>query len=140
RVVDTGRLRPQLSDLNVSRVDELEPALHAWRHAALGYWSVDGWLAVESIQPLLARLDAVRGALHQSRRRLELGDVWKLIQAPIDSDGLDLLGSLAAALAGDQSQKTLIRWLLDPGRLAGAGLGEAEQVAREASSLRWFAL
>src|SRR5437762_5892522 len=31
RVVDTGRLRPQLSDLNVRNVDELEPALHAWR-------------------------------------------------------------------------------------------------------------
>src|SRR5437762_12127176 len=42
RVVDSGRLRPQLSDLNVARVDELEPALHAWRHAALRYWSVDG--------------------------------------------------------------------------------------------------
>ncbi|HZD86585.1 MAG TPA: helicase-related protein, partial [Gaiellaceae bacterium] len=53
RVVDSGRLRPQLSDLNVSRVGELEPALQAWRHAALRYWSVDGWLTVESIQPLL---------------------------------------------------------------------------------------
>ena len=39
RVVDSGRLRPQLSDLNVAQVDELEPALHAWRHAALRYWS-----------------------------------------------------------------------------------------------------
>ena len=44
RVVDTGRLRPQLADLNVTRVDELEPALHAWRQAALRYWSVEGWL------------------------------------------------------------------------------------------------
>ena len=66
RVVDTGRLRPQLSDLNVTRVDELEPALLAWRQAALRYWSVDGWLTVESIQPLLARLDAVRDALHHA--------------------------------------------------------------------------
>src|SRR5436305_3106700 len=78
RVVDTGRIRPQLSDLNVSRVDEIEPALHAWRTAALRYWSVDGWLEVESIAPLLSRLDAVRDALHHSRRRLELEDVWKL--------------------------------------------------------------
>src|SRR4051812_34315869 len=82
RVVDTGRLRPQLADLNVQRVDELEPALHAWRHAALRFWSVDGWLTVESIQPLLARLDAVRASLHECRRRLELRDVWKLMQAP----------------------------------------------------------
>ena len=44
RVVDTGRLRPQLADLNVDAVDELEPALHAWRQAALRYWSDEGWL------------------------------------------------------------------------------------------------
>jgi len=140
RVVDSGRLRPQLSDLNVRDVDELEPALHAWRHAALSYWSVDGWLQVESIQPLLARLDAVRDALHHSRRRLELADVWKLMQAPIDEDGLPLLGTLASALAGDRPQRTVIGWILDPARLDAAGLEEAEQAAREASSLRWFAL
>src|SRR5256714_14266030 len=29
RIVDTGRIRPQLSDLNVTRVDEIEPALPA---------------------------------------------------------------------------------------------------------------
>ena len=140
RVVDSGRLRPQLSDLNVTAVDELEPALHAWRQAALRYWSVDGWLEVESIQPLLARLDAARDALHHSRRRLELADVWKLMQAPIDEDGLPLLGTLAAALAGDRPQRTVLGWLLDPHRLDAAGLEEAEQAAREASILRWFAL
>jgi ATP-dependent RNA helicase SUPV3L1/SUV3 len=140
RVVDAGRLRPQLSDLNVARVDELEPALHAWRRAALRYWSVDGWLTVESIQPLLGRLDAVREALHHCRRRLELGDVWKLMQAPIDEDGLALLGTLACVLAGDRPQRTALGWLLDPARLEAAGLAEAEQAAREASILRWFAL
>jgi ATP-dependent RNA helicase SUPV3L1/SUV3 len=140
RVVDTGRLRPQLSDLNVSRVDELEPALHAWRHAALRFWSDEGWLTVESIQPLLSRLDAVREALHHCRRRLELADVWKLVQAPIDEDGLELLGTLACAVAGDAPQKTVIGWILDPHRLVAAGLSEAEQAAREASILRWFAL
>jgi ATP-dependent RNA helicase SUPV3L1/SUV3 len=140
RVVDSGRLRPQLSDLNVQAVDELEPALHSWRHAALRFWSVDGWLTVESIQPLLARLDAVRDALRHSRRRLELADVWRLMQAPIDDDGLPLLGTLAAALAGDRPQRTVIGWILDPHRLDAAGLEEAEQAAREASILRWFAL
>jgi ATP-dependent RNA helicase SUPV3L1/SUV3 len=140
RIVDTGRLRAQLADLNVTRVDELEPALHAWRQAALRYWSEDGWLNVESIQPLLARLDAMRDALRHGHRRLELADVWKLMQAPIDEDGLPLLGTLAAALAGDTPQKTIIAWLLDPTRLQTAGLTEAEQAAREASILRWFAL
>jgi ATP-dependent RNA helicase SUPV3L1/SUV3 len=140
RIVETGRLRPQLSDLNVTRVDELEPALMAWRQAALRTWSVGGWLTVESIQPLLARLDAVREALRHSGRRLELADMWKLMQAPIDEDGLPLLGTLAAAVAGDTPQRTIIGWLLDPKRLAAAGLSEAEQAAREASILRWFAL
>jgi ATP-dependent RNA helicase SUPV3L1/SUV3 len=140
RVVDTGRLRPQLSDLNVTRVDDLEPALHAWRDAALRFWSVDGWLAVESIAPLLERLDAVREALHHARRRLELADVWKLMQAPIDEDGHALLGTLACALAGDTPQHTVIGWLLDPARLSAVGLEEAEHAAREASILRWFAL
>ncbi len=140
RIVDTGRLRPQLADLNISRVDEIEPALHAWRHAALRYWSVEGWLTVESIQPLLARLDAVREALHYARRRLELNDVWKLMQAPIDEDGLDLLGTLACAVAGDKPQRTVLHWVLDPQRLRSASLTEAEQAAREASILRWFAL
>jgi ATP-dependent RNA helicase SUPV3L1/SUV3 len=140
RRVDTGRLRPQLSDLNVSRVDEIEPALHAWRRAALSYWSEEGWLSVESVQPLLARLDAVNEALHHCRRRLPLEDVWRLMQAPTDEDGLDLLGSLACALAGDTPQKTVIGWVLDPQRLHGVDLDEAEQAAREASLLRWFAL
>jgi ATP-dependent RNA helicase SUPV3L1/SUV3 len=140
RVVDSGRLRPQLSDLNMSQVDELEPALHAWRHAALRFWTDEGWLQVESIQPLLARLDTVRDALRHSRRRLELNDVWKLMQAPIDEDGLPLLGALACALAGDRPQRTMIAWILDPRRLDAASLEEAEAAAREASILRWFAL
>src|SRR3954454_5057832 len=139
RVVDTGRIRPQLSDLNVSRVDEIEPALHAWRHAALRFWSEDGWLTVESSSPLLSRLDAVRDALHHSRRTLQLADVWKLMQAPIDEGGLPLLGTLACALAGDAPQKTVIGWILDPQRLRAASLEEAEFAAREASILRWFA-
>ena len=140
RVVDTGRIRPQLSDLNVSQIDELEPALHAWRQAALRYWSVEGWLEVESVAPLLARLDGVRDALHHCRRRLQLEDVWRLMQAPIDEDALPLLGTLACALAGDTPQKTVIGWILQPERLRAASLEEAEVAAREASILRWFAL
>ena len=140
RIVDTGRIRPQLSDLNVTRVDEIEPALHAWRTAALRYWSVDGWLEVESIAPLLGRLDAIREALHQSRRKLDLEDVWKLMQAPIDEDAGALLGTLACAVAGDTPQKTVLGWILDPQRLRAASLEEAEAAAREASILRWFAL
>ncbi|MBX5474805.1 MAG: hypothetical protein IRZ20_07285, partial [Thermoleophilia bacterium] len=107
---------------------------------AFRFFADDGWLTVESIQPLLARLDAVRDALRHCRRRLELADVWRLMQAPADEDLLPLLGTLACALAGDRPQRTVIDWLLDPRRLEAAGLEEAEQAAREASILRWFAL
>ena len=82
----------------------------------------------------------MREALRHARRRLELADVWKLMQAPIDDDGLELLGTLACAVAGDTPQRTVIAWLLDPQRLQRASLLEAEQAAREASILRWFAL
>ena len=140
RVVDTGRIRPQLSDLNVSRVDEIEPALHAWRQAAMHFWEVEGWLEVESVAPLLGRLDAIREALHHCRRKLNLEDVWRLMQAPIDEDAAPLLGTLACALAGDTPQKTVLGWILQPERLRSASLEEAEAAAREASILRWFAL
>ena len=140
RVVDTGRLRPQLADLNVTRVDEIEPALHAWRNAALRYWS-DRGLAAGRVDPAAARAPR-RGArlAPPGRKRLELADVWKLMQAPIDEDGLPLLGTLACAVAGDQPQRAILAWLLDPHRLRSAALGEAEAAAREASILRWFAL
>ena len=82
----------------------------------------------------------MRDSLRHVRKRLELADVWKLMQAPIDEDGLPLLGTLAAAVAGDQPQRAILAWLLDPHRLRSVGLGEAEAAAREASILRWFAL
>ncbi len=83
----------------------------------------------------------MREALHHARRRLELADVWKLMQAPIDEDGLELLGTLACARRGRHaaahgaSGGSSIR--------SGSGAracSEAEQAAREASILRWFAL
>ena len=82
----------------------------------------------------------MRDALHHARRTLELVDVWKLVQAPVDEDNAPLLGTLAAAVAGDRPQQTVVGWILDPRRLDAAGLEEAEQAAREASILRWFAL
>src|SRR3954451_7417516 len=63
RIVDTGRLRPQLQDLNVEHPRELAPALQAWRQAALSFWGAASWLTVESIAPTLSRLDAVQEAL-----------------------------------------------------------------------------
>jgi ATP-dependent RNA helicase SUPV3L1/SUV3 len=140
RVVDTGRLRPQLADLNVAHPRELAGALRAWRNAALAFWGAESWLAVESIAPLLVRLDGVLDALRARRRRLDLETVWRFVNAPIDEDDLELLGLCATALAGDSGSRQALAWLLDTERLHGASLEEAEAAGRRAGILRWFAL
>ena len=140
RIVDTARLRPRLEDLQVERPEQLTAALRAWHTAALRQWAGDGWLSVESIGPLLVRLDAVQRRLRERGRRLSLEQVWKLMNAPVDEDNAELLATLALALAGDRAQRPVLQWLLDIGRLRDASLEDAEQAARTASILRWFGL
>ena len=140
RVVDTARLRPRLEDLAVDSPQQLAASLRAWHTAALRQWATDGWLSVESIGPLLVRLDAVQRRLRERGRTLPLEQVWKLVNAPVDEDNAELLATLALALAGDRAQRPVLQWLLDAGRLRDASLEDAEQTARTASILRWFAL
>jgi ATP-dependent RNA helicase SUPV3L1/SUV3 len=140
RIVDTGRIGPTLADLNVTRPQELAPALRAWRDAALSYWGAAHWLTVEAIAPRLVRLDAVLEALRVNHRRLDVEPVWKLVNAPIDEEEGALLGVMAVALAGDTAARQELKWLLDPHRLDGADLEDAEAAGRIAGILRWFAL
>jgi ATP-dependent RNA helicase SUPV3L1/SUV3 len=140
RVVDTARIRPRLEDLQIDAADQLAPALRAWHQEALKLWAGEGWLSVESIGPLLGRLDSVQQALRRKARKLELDQVWQLVNAPVDEDHLELLSTLALALAGDRTQRQLLGWLLDVNRLRDASLEDAEAAARTASILRWFAL
>src|SRR6187200_834669 len=105
RVVDTARLRPRLEDLAIDSPAQLPAALRSWHNAALRQWATEGWLSVESIGPLLSRLDAVQQRLRDRDRALPLEQVWKLVNAPIDEDNAELLGTLALAVAGDRSQK-----------------------------------
>jgi ATP-dependent RNA helicase SUPV3L1/SUV3 len=140
RIVDTARLRPRLEDLPVDSPRQLPAALRAWHSAALRQWATDGWLSVESIGPLLVRLDAVQRRLLERGRTLSLDQLWKLVNAPVDEDNVELLATLALALAGDRAQRPVLQWLLDAGRLRDASLEDAEQTARTASILRWFAL
>jgi len=140
RVVDTARLRPRLEDLPVESPQQLAAALRAWHSAALRQWATDGWLSVESIGPLLVRLDGVQRRLRERGRTLPLEQVWKLVNSPVDEDNVELLATLALALAGDRAQRPVLQWLLDTGRLRDASLEDAEQAARTASILRWFAL
>ena len=140
RVVDTARIRPRLEDLPIESPAQLPAALRAWHTAALRQWATDGWLSVESIGPLLVRLDVVQRRLRERGRRLALEQVWKLVNAPVDEDNAELLGTLALAVSGDRAPRPVLQWLLDVNRLRDASLEDAEQAARTASILRWFAL
>ena len=140
RAVDEARIRPQLSDLGVEDPLEVDAALVAWHRVALNEWAHESWLAVESLQPLRLRLQAVQRRLGERGRRLSLADTWKLVNAPVDEDGLELLATLALAIAGDRIARPQLNFLLDPARLRGAPLEDAERAGREASILRWFAL
>jgi hypothetical protein len=62
------------------------------------------------------------------------------VNAPVDEDNLELLATLALAVAGDRAQRPILTYLLDAGRLRDSSLEDAEQAARTASILRWFAL
>jgi ATP-dependent RNA helicase SUPV3L1/SUV3 len=138
--VDEARIRPRLSDLGVTEPAELDSALEAWHRVATREWAYESWLAVESLQPLRLRLEAVQRRLAERGRRISLDDTWKLVNAPVDEDGLELLATLALALAGDRIARPHLSFLLDTARLRGASLEDAEQAGREASILRWFAL
>ncbi len=140
RVVDEARIRPQLSDLGVDDPLQLDTALVAWHRVALREWANESWLAVESLQPLRLRLQAVQRRLGERGRRLPLDDTWKLVSAPVDEDNLDLLATLGLAITGDRVARPQLNFLLDTARLRGASLVDAEQAGREASILRWFAL
>jgi ATP-dependent RNA helicase SUPV3L1/SUV3 len=140
RVVDEARIRPRLADLGVDDPRELDAALAAWHRVATREWAHESWLAVESLQPLRARLAAVQERLRERRRRLSLADTWTLVNAPVDEDHLELLATLAAALAGDPAPRPLLAFLLDPSRLRDSSLQDAEEAGRTASVLRWFAL
>ena len=140
RVVDEARIRPRLSDLGVDDPADLDAALVAWHRVAVREWAFESWLAVESLQPLRLRLEAVQRRLAERGRRLSLDDTWTLVNAPVDEDGLELLATLALALAGDRVARPHLTFLLDTARLRGASLEDAERAGREASILRWFAL
>ncbi len=140
RAVDEARIRPQLTDLGVQDPVHLDAALVAWHRVALREWAAESWLAVESLQPLRLRLQAVQRRLAERRRDISLSDMWKLVNAPVDEDALELLATLALAITGDRVARPQLNFLLDTTRLRGSSLEDAEQAGREASILRWFAL
>ena len=140
RIVDEARIGPRLGDLNVEHPRELDAALGAWHRVATREWAHDSWLTVESLQPIRGRLAVVERYLRGRNRKLGVEDTWKLINAPIDPDGADILGIFALAIAGDSSQFAFLQLMLDASRLRDATLEEAEEAGRRAAVLRWFGL
>ncbi len=140
RVVDEARIRPRLSDLGVDEPRRLDAALAAWHRVASRRWAHESWLAVESLSPIRGRLAVIQQRLLERKRMLSLEDTWRLINAPVDEDGSELLATLALAVAGETTQRSLLTFLLDPARLRDCSLEDAEQAGRTASLLRWFAL
>jgi ATP-dependent RNA helicase SUPV3L1/SUV3 len=140
RIVDEARIRPRLADLGVGDPRDLDAALAACHRLATREWAHERWLSVESLTPIRGRLAAVQKRLVERRRRLSLENTWKLVNAPVDEDNVELLATLALAVAGDTAQRPFVTFLLDENRLRDATLEEAEQAGRVASILRWFAL
>jgi ATP-dependent RNA helicase SUPV3L1/SUV3 len=140
RVVDEARIGPRLGDLGIDDARDLDAALAAWHYVATRQWAHESWLAVESLQPIRGRLAVVERHLRGRGRRLDLDDMWRLVNAPVDPDGAELLGVLALAVAGDREQRPLLQFLLDTARLRDASLEDAEEAGRVAAILRWFAL
>src|SRR4249919_712506 len=63
RAVDEARIRPRLSDLGVHDPVDLDAALAAWHRVATREWAYETWLALESLQPIRLRLEAVQKRL-----------------------------------------------------------------------------
>ncbi len=139
RIVDEARIGPRLGDLNVDDPRELDAALGAWHRVATRQWSQEGWLAVESLQPIRGRLSVVERHLKSRGRRLTLEQTWRLVNAPVDEES-ELLGLLALAVSGDKAQRQLLGYMLETDRLRDATLEDAENAGRVAGILRWFAL
>jgi hypothetical protein len=135
RAVDEARIRPQLTDLGVEDPLQLDAALVAWHRVALREWAFESWLAVESLQPLRLRLQAVqrrlgergpaalaRGHVEARQRAGRRGQP----RAPRDAGARDRRRPGRAARSSN--------FLLDTARLRDAPLEDAEQAgARRAS-------
>ena len=133
-------IRPRLEDLPIESPQQLPAALRAWHNAALRQWATEGWLSVESIGPLLARLDAVQRRLRSAAARSRSSRRGSSSTRPSTRTTASSSATLALAVAGDRAQRPVLAWLLDVDRLRDASLEDAEQAARTASILRWFAL
>ena len=142
RVVDEARIRPRLSDLGVD--DAAAPRRGARRLAPRGASRVG---VRELARRRVARSRSGFGSkpfsavLRSAGARLSLdGHVEARQRARSTRTTLELLATLALALAGDRVARPQLNFLLDTARLRGASLEDAEQAGREASILRWFAL
>ena len=141
RAVDEARIRPQLSDLGVDEPLRLDAALVAWHRVALREWASESWLAVESLQPLRLRLQAIqrrlaeRGRTSLARRHLEARQRSRRRGQPRaarDSCTRHHRGSRGSAAADVPARHGSASGRLARGRRAGRSRGKHPALVRAA--------
>jgi len=136
RRVEKGRLRPRLEELAVETAAELPIALAAWQRAATRLVDDDGWLEIEPVDAALGRLEQVSQGTNLAT--LPVRVAWTLANAPVDAQSDSGMLRACAAAVADGSLNGRLRRLLGSDSTT-LTLAEAEQLARDASILRWFA-
>ncbi len=125
---------PSPEDFDGLPVTEWSRALGSWtREAQAIVPDAVPWLRIADVSPIRSRLLAIDARL---LAQLSPDEAWAFARAPIDADRQDnLIGMLARSVATNAR----IRMGERMRQIRVAALEEAEQLAGEATVLRWFA-
>lgn len=136
RRITTGRVAPDLQDLNVTVTRHLPRALHEWERQARTAFADHEWVDLEDITPLRRRAQV----LSECARSLDIETAWQLTLGPLDpwndADG-ELFRDIAFELTGRPTG--LHGRLVAAANLRSATLTQAEHAGRLAAGVRWAA-
>lgn len=134
RSLDKALIGPRLADLGAPRPQDLERALAAWESQAHRELAGHSWISISPTDLARQRLALLRNA--RLLGGLSLEQAWSLAGAPCDpTNDAETLEGLARQLAGGPARLRLP----SPKQIARLDLKEAEECARLASILGWFA-
>lgn len=134
RRISTAVLGPSPEDFDGVPATEWSRALTAWtRQAQAIAPETVPWLRIADVSPIRSRLLAIGGRL---LGRLSPEEAWGFARAPIDADRQ---GNLIAMLARSVATDARIKMRERMRQIRAAALEEAEELAAEATVLRWFA-
>lgn len=134
RSLDKALIGPRLADLGSPKPRDLERALAAWESQARRELSGHSWISISPTDLSRQRLAVLRNA--RLLGDLSLEQAWSLAGAPCDpQDDAEMLEGLARQLTGRPPGIHLP----GPKQIANLDLQGAEECARQASILSWFA-